>query len=423
MINLNIQCMQQSIELANTSKSNGLRVGIVIHVNKNHFITAVSLSNKSDWVRSVMATLQECGIKRVSGVYLSIHTLSLTGEFDLNELLKNISAKRIFIGLPDPSLSSYKNNDPIITRNNIERYPDSLQKLILNQNTNFYSQSKQNIKLIRYYSDVRISNIVQAKLKQQGITISKEVINNNKNVKKLVQYLSLNYPFQFNQANQVVNMALSEAFNEKYSIYDYRQDVRSLVADWKQNFKTITDNYLTTYYSEKNIINVGVGSGEEAMDIFSEFKNISFVDIAPGGLEKISKSMPYAQTFLLRAEDLSSISSDTYDAYISLRTYNSSFFDTSLALKEAVRILKNGAIIIISVANGFLCVDNHIIPGLLIPGSEFVDIYRGLNIAKSILANCKKLGFTCLKIIPTDTEIYIMGKLNKKLKKENHQYE
>jgi len=414
MVDLNFQCMQQSIELANVSKSNKLRVGIVIHVNKKHFITSSSLNNKSEWLHSVKKTLKESDIKRVSGIYLSINTLSSTGDFDLNELLKIISAKHIFVGLPDPALTDYKNNDPLITNHKIERYPDTLQKLILNQNLNIYSKSKQNIKLSPYYSDIRIRNLVQSKLKQQGISISKESINAHKNVKKLVQYLVSNYSLQFDEANKLVNKVLSESFNDKYSLYDYKQDARSLISNWTYNFKTITDKYLKTYYNtEKNIINVGVGSGEEAINIFSDCKNISFVDIAPGGLERISKSIASARTFLLRAEDLSSIGDNTYDAYISLRTYNSSFFDTSLALNEAVRVLKSGSVIIISVANGFLCIDNHIIPGLLIPGLEFVDIYRGLNLAKSLLVNCKRLGFTSLKIHPTNTEIYIMGKLNK----------
>lgn len=217
----------------------------------------------------------------------------------------------------------------------------------------------------------------------------------------------------FEQASQLVNKVLSESFNEKYAVYDYRQDARSLNSDWYNSFKKITDKYLQPYNIEKSIINVGVGSGEEAIQLFSKYKNISFVDIAPGGLKNIAESLTTAHTFLLRAESLAKIKDNTYDIYISLRTYNSSFFDTSLALKEARRVLKNDGVIIISVANGFLCVDNHIIPGLIIPGLEFVDIYRGLNLAKNLLLSCKNLDFESMEIYPTNTEIYIIGKLNK----------
>lgn len=173
MDDLDIQCMQHSIELANSAKTNGLRVGIVIHVNENHFLTATSINNKSQWLKFILKTLKDNYIKRVLGIYLTVNTISLNGGFDLNLLLNVVSANNIFVGLPDPTLNYYKDDDPMITNSNIDRYPDSLQKLILNQNSRIYSKSKQNIHLSPYYSDVRISNLVQSKLKRHGIDISK----------------------------------------------------------------------------------------------------------------------------------------------------------------------------------------------------------------------------------------------------------
>ena len=71
-------------------------------------------------------------------------------------------------------------------------------------------------------------------------------------------------------------------------------------------------------------------------------------------------------------------------------------------------MLKPNAIIIVSVANGFLCPNQHcIIPGLIIPGTEFVDIYRGLDTVKSMKKEFLQAGFINVQLFPTNTEIYL----------------
>ncbi len=75
---------------------------------------------------------------------------------------------------------------------------------------------------------------------------------------------------------------------------------------------------------------------------------------------------------------------------------------------EAHRILKPNALIIISVANVFLCSERHcIIPGLIIPGTEIVDIYRGIDTIKLIYGEIVQVGFKNIQVWPTNTEIYL----------------
>lgn len=106
------------------------------------------------------------GVKQFFGIYLTINTLSLNEGFDLNDLLKTISAKSIYIGLPDPKLNYYKSDDPVVLMSNINRYPDNLQKIILEQNFTAFSNSRQNIQFSPYYSDIRISKLMQTELKK-----------------------------------------------------------------------------------------------------------------------------------------------------------------------------------------------------------------------------------------------------------------
>ena len=79
--------------------------------------------------------------------------------------------------------------------------------------------------------------------------------------------------------------------------------------------------------------------------MFSNCNNIIFVDIAKNGLQIIKAKIPQSIIHVSPAEKLSSIISDGYDLYVSLRTFNSSFFSTKDALKEAYRVIKNNGIL------------------------------------------------------------------------------
>lgn len=160
--------------------------------------------------------------------------------------------------------------------------------------------------------------------------------------------------------------------------------------------------------SNNNILNVGVGNGHEAMTLFSRCEYVTFVDIAQVGLQKIKEKKPLSKIVVANADNLTSIPDNMYDLYVSLRTFNSSFFDIKKAISEAHRVLKPNAIIIVSVANGFLCSNKHcIIPGLIIPGTEFVDIYRGMDTVKLIQKEFLHAGFNNIRFFPTDTELYL----------------
>lgn len=95
---------------------------------------------------------------------------------------------------------------------------------------------------------------------------------------------------------------------------------------WSSTFNSICNN-IGLNLSNDNIINVGVGYGNEATRIFSTCKRITFEDIARDGLRKLKKLMPQSIIILSSADNLSIIEDNTFDEYISLRTYNSSFFN------------------------------------------------------------------------------------------------
>ena len=328
--------------------------------------------------------------------------------------MEKIAIEEIYIGVPDPNLADYLSNDPIGTFRNIYRYPDNLQRMILQQNLNYYRNGKQNIKSSPYYSAKRISNIVMEKLQEKGIFISKEELQSNKQIEKLIQLIVEKYKFNIDDASKLVNLVMSEAFDEKYATYNYSDDARSLSVDWKNNFLMIYNKLLLSSLENKDILDVGVGSGNEAIALFSDCPNITFVDIAPNGLKKIKKQIPKSNIVVSRAEKLVTLINNSYDMYISLRTYNSSFFNVKQAISEAYRVLKKDGIIIISIANGFLCPENqYIIPGLIIPGTEFVDIYRGFDMIEKLSRELWNNSFEDIQFFPTKVELFLTAKAKK----------
>ena len=115
-----------------------------------------------------------------------------------------------------------------------------------------------------------------------------------------------------------------------------------------------------------------------------------------------------------RAEKLVTLINNSYDMYISLRTYNSSFFNVKQAISEAYRVLKKDGIIIISIANGFLFPeDQYIIPGLIIPGTEFVDIYRGFDMIEKLSRELCNNSFEDIQFFPTKVELFLTAKAKK----------
>lgn len=402
--------MNYTIYLADKVKTSKLKIGAVLVSNiVCKYYDSFSSDNTLNWAEVLLRKIKN--VKETNyTLYVTINSMKDDGEFDIEKIIETINLKKIYIGLPDPQLTKYIKKDPIILNNNVYRYSDEFQKIILKQNNEHYERSKQNIKNNPYYAKKRISNLLIETLEKKGFILTKNEIDNNKTVEKLSQYINNKYNLDNSDTQPLVTECLSDSFNDKYSTYDYSDDARCISNTWFSNFLNIYKKIDDKPIEQKNIINVGVGSGQEAIKLFSFCKHITFVDIAKDGLEKISKQIPCAQIICSRAEDLSKFKNSEFDLYISLRTYNSSFFDIDLAIREAKRVLNNKGKIIISIANGFLYKkQKNIIPGLIIPSTDFVDIYRGLDKMKILVSKLIETKFINIKYYITNEEIYLVA--------------
>lgn len=401
--------MQFSVEITKGSTLSGLQVGVVLVSAQGNLLCSAFAGEENNalWLSVLLKKICKLKISSVESLYITVNTLS-DHSFDLNVVFEYIHVNNLYVGLPDPTLSCYCDTDPVLTLNNVFRYHDRFQREILEQNSMFYGNCKQNIKYSPYYCGHRISRLVKEILDKRCFCVSYEEINANKQQPALAALICDKYGIVYEEALDIVHNALSDAFNSKYSIYNYSEDVRSLDLNWKKNFFLVCARTFAGSFLKKNILNVGVGSGYEAIALFSNCERVTFVDISHGGLEKIKQQIPTSKTFVSSADDLSPIPDQSQDLYVSLRTYNSSFFDIKKSLIEAYRVLKSNSTIIISIANGFLCSERRcIIPGLILPGTEFVDIYRGMDTTQLIQAEFINVGFERIRIFPTNTEIYL----------------
>lgn len=409
-----IHWMNHSIKQAALGSSDQLRVGLVLTSDNQELIASAfsGEQNGSAWISVIKRKLKGLNSLKIGNAYCTINTRSSSQLFDLEDLLRTLPVRNLYLGLPDPELSSYVSSDPVMTHSRVYRYPDSLQRTILEQNKRFFETSTQSINRSPYYANNRISDLVIRVLTASGTPVSKDELNLHKSRVDLAVFLQKKYGLCYNDAISIVDSALSTAFNVKYGSYDYSCDTRSIESSWKTDFLAFYNKLTSKPLCKSRIVSVGVGGGHEALSLFKGCEHITFVDIAPDGLKKIHRDLPSSRIVVSCATDLSDIPDQSQELYVSLRTYNSSFFDIRRALSEAKRVLISGGLLVISVANGFLCPERKsILPGLIIPGTRFIDIYRGLDTTRFLREELTQQGFRNIQICPTKTEIYLSANM------------
>lgn len=116
---------------------------------------------------------------------------------------------------------------------------------------------------------------------------------------------------------------------------------------------------------DQDLLVVGLGAGFEGVGIYDSFRSFVGTDISRTAIEKARGVFRTADSIQLTAspaEWLPQIARNK-DVYVSLKTYQSSFFDIERASAECSNALKPGGLAIISIPRGYL-VSNKRVFGL-----------------------------------------------------------
>lgn len=320
---------------------------------------------------------------------------------------------KVYIGMLDPYPTICGRGESFLRDyTQVERYPSKLIKIIDEINKDFVNQHKQELlPNSSLYVSKQISDIMLDFIQRSGYKINDIYTEWDLSLDDIIENCKCKLGIRDIEIDNIIFEARSYSYDKKYCDYTYDDDYRGFNDLWQKEFRDIlTILNISENISGYKIIDVGVGNGLEAKLIFNNVKELTLVDIAKDSLKRAKELIPHSNIIVSAAENLKSVSDESQDIYVSFRTYQSSYFDIKRSIREANRILKPNGTIIISIANGFIDQNKKIIPGLVIPKTQFIDKNRPYKLIDIIRNQLNLLRFENIGIRTGIGEIYIYGR-------------
>jgi len=264
-----------------------------------------------------------------------------------------------------------------------------------------------------------IPDIIMEHLHQNGITyINCLPQTSNVTVNDIIKYCKEEgrkygkYDVNF---EVLIEQAISSGYDKRYStINEMTEERNAILNEFTISFFYVLKQLnIYNIYKYQDVIIVGIGNGLEGELLYSDIKSLVLVDIAPSSLNQAQELLPQSKIYQERADKLFSIPDNSFDTYISLRTYQSTYFDIPSSLLEARRILKDNGSIIISIACGYISENNKFTYGLYNPYNGILEHDRPNMFIDTIKQNFIKLGFRIVGMKNIQTEIFIYAENNK----------
>lgn len=245
-------------------------------------------------------------------------------------------------------------------------------------------------------------------LRGVGIVVP-ALIDTLENIEEFVQFCLPYSTMGLVQLRRVILGARASAFDHKYSDYTYDEDLRGLDVSWKTHIHDFITGYGSiSNFNQQNIIVVGIGNGIEGIGLLDTLENLTIVNVAPRALCEAKTALPNAQAYLNGAEELADIASRSQDVYISLRTFQSAFFDLERAILEAGRVLRESGRLVVSISNGYIGSQGQIVRGHITAGLR-LDPFQPERVCDRIERFLSIHGFHDIDRSAGFSEIFIHG--------------
>jgi pyrimidine deaminase RibD-like protein/SAM-dependent methyltransferase len=330
----------------------------------------------------------------------------------VDHILKS-GVQDVYIGMLDPNPQICGRGETKLRYSvRVERFPDELVKEIQRVNKEFVELHRAaHLSRSSLYVSTQISDLIREHLKRDGWEMDELPSDWDVTIEDLDHYCASALKMSFRgKMRSLVHGARGYAFDAKYADYTYDTDVRGLGGGWREEFREVMRTIRAEDYPRRKVINVGIGNGLEGKGLFDSVDCLTAVDIAPKSLNSARRNLPKAKFLLQDAEDLKEVETGSEDIYVSLRTYQSSYFGVTRALHEAYRVVRQGGVVVISIANGFLTEESGVVPGLVIPRSNVVSRDRPFEVAEQIRRKLTLMRFEEVGVRTGLYEIYVYGR-------------
>jgi SAM-dependent methyltransferase len=227
----------------------------------------------------------------------------------------------------------------------------------------------------------------------------------------LARLVKLHHPEMSNSAIlENLSKARASVYDAKYGDRTEKDDERFMDFEaWQLELEGIVSRLGLHRPDTARALVVGIGNGNERPRLYSRFQKLTITDVSPTSLSRCEPIFPRAITQHAAAEDLAFAQDGEFDIYISLRTFQSSFFNIRHAAFEANRVLRRGGIAVISVPNVYVgptAVGKGLQSG---DGRVALDANRSWSIADAIRRALLTAEFDC-GIQTGLFEIYVTGR-------------
>lgn len=211
-----------------------------------------------------------------------------------------------------------------------------------------------------------------------------------------------------------INNALSYAYNKKYGNWEKVNDIRVLsYDDW---CLPILDEIKSIPLDSK-LLSIGANDGRELSQLLKDLPlsiELFVNDISNVALEKCKKNLIKYNPTCINGDFLTiNLRNNKYDAILSLRTINSSGIHMEKMLETCISHLAKHGVLILSVSNGYLRVDNkgnkHVLKGMLDYSTNKIDKEKPYQITESIKELLYSKGFNVCSS-ESFSEIFIIAK-------------
>lgn len=312
------------------------------------------------------------------------------GKTPCAERIANRRIRTVYIGAQDANPDILGKGEFFLRQAGIqvERFPNELVCQINELNKGFnWVHRPAHLPQTSMYVQHQISDIMRAHLRKRKLDVDALPVAWHFTIDDVMNFCATaagNAGLSKEETALLILKARAKAFDRQYSAYDYSNDIRGANEDWQNEITAILRKLAFDDYANHRVIDVGIGNGLEAQGLLDSVAQLTIVDIAKESLQKARSILPRADALQMDAENLEGVSTGSIDAYLSFRTYQSSYFGVTRALREAHRVVRPGGVVLLSVANGFLGEDGNIIRGLVVPRTQIVDEDKPFEIVERI---------------------------------------